>query len=45
MCSVGPIGPVLDFYSFGVCFVPLGSVLVLNSVSLGVPVLSMFFIP
>ncbi len=47
MYSVGPIGPVLDFCSFGVCFVPLGSVLVLlglNSISLGVPVLSVFFV-
>ena len=44
-CPVGPIGPVLNFCSFGVYFVPLGSVLVFNSVSLGVPVLSVFFIP
>jgi len=38
MCPVGPIGPILNFCSLGVYFIPLGSVLVLlgfNSVSLG----------
>ena len=47
MCSVGLIGPVLDFCSFGVCFVLLGSVLVLlglNSISFRVLILFMFLV-
>ena len=47
MCPVGPVGPVLNFYSLGVCFIPLGSILVLlglNSIFFRVPVLFVFLV-